>query len=135
MRSLKFILVDDNYEFRQSMRALLEVEFSAVIIAEASNGVEFFQLPDLHSADIILMDLSMPELDGLEATQRFVYENPKAKVIAVTMFTDQAYLDQLIAAGFKGCVFKHDFLGEIKQAIELVALGAVYFPNSIKISE
>lgn len=135
MRNLKIILVDDNAQFRQSMKEVLEVEFSATIIAEASNGAEFLQLTDLPIVDIVLMDLSMPELNGVTTTQRYIYENLKAKVIAVTMFTDQAYLDQLIAAGFKGCIFKHDFFSEIKDAIQVVARGGVYFPKTIRFSE
>jgi DNA-binding NarL/FixJ family response regulator len=134
MKDLKFILVDDNHEFRQGLKALLETEFSAKVIAEASNGKEFLELSNHRLADIIIMDLMMPEKDGIAATKPFIWKSPYAKVIAVTMHNDNAYLQQLIEAGFKGCIFKNNIFTEIKIAVETVMSGQFYFSENIKIA-
>jgi len=133
MENLKFILVDDNQEFRQALKELLETEFSAQVIAEASNGNEFLALKNHHLANIIIMDLMMPEKSGLEATKPFIWKSPHAKVIAVTMHNDKAYLKQLIEVGFKGCIFKNNIFAEIKTAVETVMDGKFYFPDGMKL--
>jgi len=133
MKDIKFILVDDNKEFRQGLKALLETEFSAQVIAEASNGDEFLKLSNHHLADIIIMDLMMPEKDGIEATRPFIWNSPHAKVIAVTMHGDKAYLQQLIETGFKGCIFKNNIFTEISYAVNQVMNGKLYFPENMKI--
>ncbi len=132
MQNLKFILVDDNKEFREGLKELLETEYAAVVIAEASTGKEFLDLDAGFFADIIIMDLFMPELDGIAATKPFLWKYPKSNVIAVTMHADKAYLRQLIEAGFKGCIFKNNIFSEIKTAVESVLSGHYYFPDHIK---
>lgn len=66
MKNLKYIIVDDNEEFRKALRELLEIEFSAEIIAEASNGMEFLNISEYSKADIVIMDIFMPEMNGLQ---------------------------------------------------------------------
>lgn len=79
------------------------------------------------------MDIMMPELNGIEATKNLLLQNPKTKVIAVTMHAEKAYLAELIKAGFKGCIFKNKLFEEIKTAITKVKNNKLYFPVDIKI--
>lgn len=133
MKNLKFILVDDNNEFRKALGELLEIEFSAKIIAEASNGKEFLELNNSYHADIILMDLFMPEMNGIEATKPYVWKYPHSKIIAITMHAEKAYLQQLVEAGFKGCIFKNNIFNELKNAVEAVLDNKFYFSDKIKL--
>jgi len=133
MENLKFILVDDNKEFRQALKDILETEFLAQVIAEAATGKEFLSLTGHHKADIIIMDLFMPEMTGLEATKPFLWKYPHSKVIAVTMHSDKAYLQQLLEIGFKGCIFKSNIFTDIKVAVDTVMKGKYFFPDQIKI--
>jgi DNA-binding NarL/FixJ family response regulator len=77
------------------------------------------------------MDISMPGIDGYTVTKMINWNNVHLKVIAVTMFTNKAYLEKLIGAGFKGCVFKSDVFKELPVAIEEVSKGQYYWPVNI----
>lgn len=133
MKDLKFILVDDNNDFRQAMKDLLETEFSSNVIAEAATGREFLDLTEHYKADIIIMDLYMPDMTGLEATKPFLWKYPFSKVMAITMHTDKAYLQQLLEIGFKGCIFKDNIVRDIRTAIEAIMNGKYFFPEGIKL--
>jgi len=131
MKKFKFIIVDDNNEFRKALRALLEIEFSAEIIAEASNGKEFLNLVNSYQADYIFMDIYMPEMNGIEVTKPFLWKYPQTKVIAVTMHIEKMYLLQLIEIGFKGCIFKNNVFDELKNALDTIEGGKLYFPSKL----
>ena len=131
METLKVILVDDNEPFRNALKNLLTTKFHAQIIGEASCGKEFNELSNLHLADIILMDVMMPDIDGISLTKKALWVNNHLKFIAITMHYDKVYLTSLIEAGFKGCVFKSNIFSEIHNAIETVTTGKLYFPENI----
>jgi len=130
---LKIIIVDDNKTFRDAMKLFLVNELKAEIIGEASNGQEFLNLSAIIRADLVLMDIEMPELDGISATKKWCLHNPLTKVIGVTMYTDKVYLLRLVEAGFKGCVFKTNFFNEITKAIETVHCGNLYFNDNLPV--
>ncbi len=131
MTSIKIILVDDNHPFRNALKTVLENKFNAEIIGEASCGAEFRKLDNLHSADVILMDVMMPDVDGITLTMESLWFNPKLKFIAITMHYDNVYLTTLMEAGFKGCVFKSNIFSEIAEAITKVSAGRLFFPKNI----
>lgn len=133
MKSLKIILVDDNQPFRDALKNILIQKYNSQIIAEASNGKEFKELTNLHHADIILIDVMMPDIDGITLTKKALWENKNLKFIAITMHYDKVYLTSLIEAGFKGCIFKNNIFLELQQAMETVMIGSMYFPNNIAI--
>ncbi len=134
METLKIVLVDDNEPFRKALKNLLIKEFNADIIGEASSAEEFEKLTGFRNADIILMDVMMPEVDGITLTKKVLWKFPHLKIIAITMHTDKVYLTSLIEAGFKGCVFKTSIFDDLGKAIELVQKGLLYFPENITIS-
>lgn len=131
MNSIKIILTDDNDPFRNALKNVLINKFNADIIGEASSGAEFLKLTNLHLADIILMDVMIPDIDGITLTKETLWLQPTLRFIAITMHYDKVYLTTLMEAGFKGCVFKSNIFSEISGAISKVMSGRLYFPSDI----
>ena len=131
MKPVNIIIVEDSAVFREGLKFFVENILSCVVIAEASNGEEFLQLKNKHLADIILMDIQMPVLNGIDAVLKD-RNNHLRKIIAITSFEDMVYLNQLIEAGFRGYLNKNNIYNKLKKAIEIVAGGGLYFPDSIK---
>ena len=132
-KRLKVFLVDDNATFRDAVKQFLEIELNCEIVGEAENGKQFLKTYNRLPADIVLMDIQMPEIDGIAATKKWCMYNPQTKVIAVTMFTEKVYLLPLIEAGFKGCVFKSEFFNEIIKAIDTVMQNKMFFSNNLPV--
>lgn len=130
MNPLKIGLVDDSIHFRHALSFFLKIELKVQIIAEASNAKEFWMNSDFYSADIILMDIIMPEIDGVTLTKQ-ILQLKDFKIIAITLHYDKVYLISLIEAGFKGCIFKNNLFTELKLAIDKVSKGQYYFPENI----
>lgn len=128
---LKIILVDDDVTFRNILKKFFQEEFQYIIIGEASGGKEFFELPNIILADVILIDLKMPEMDGYEIAKRMFLEYNQIPIVAITMYSEKAYLHELIEVGFKGCVFKSDLYSTIQDAIHAVLNKDYYFPKDI----
>lgn len=133
MKEFKAILVDDNEPFRKAIKNLLVYEFGAKIIGEASNGEEFNSLENIHEADIIFMDIMMPDINGIALTQKALWRYPHLKIIAITMHSDKVYIKSLIEAGFKGCILKTDLVSGISKALQHVLKGGLYFPSEMNL--
>lgn len=130
-KKYKIVLVDDHTILRSTLKFTLSQLDFAEVIAEASNGKEFLQVMESAEPDIVLMDISMPEMDGLEATQKILKIHPNLKIIVLTMFGDQEYYFKMIHAGAKGFVLKKSGIDELEKAIKTVAEGESYFSNEI----
>src|ERR1035437_7878940 len=110
MEKPKIILVDDHEIFRQSLKSLITIENITTVIGEASNGQEFLELLDHLQPDLVLMDIDMPEMNGLEATQKAMIHRPDLKIIAFTMYRDDEYILRMKELGAKGYLIKsNDF--------------------------
>jgi DNA-binding NarL/FixJ family response regulator len=129
----KIIIVDDCHHFRTGLRFFLEIECNCEVIAEAENGAEFLKLKNIYNADVVLMDLMMPEKGGYETTFEAIHLYRNIKIIAVTQEQDFAYLLLLMQSGFKACVFKPNVFEEIVFAIDKVMAGEYYVPEGIRI--
>ncbi len=132
---MKIILVDDNVKFRTELKKYIETNLGHTIIGEASSGSEFLSLHNTTFADNILMDVKMDEMDGIEATKQILWRNSYLKIIAITMYTDNMYLLQLIEAGFKGCINKYNIYNQLPVALEVVKKGRFYFPDDIRLDK
>jgi DNA-binding NarL/FixJ family response regulator len=132
---LKIILVDDNLQFRTALKRLLETQFKCEVISEVSDGDEFLNLQTLGYADIVLMDLMMPRLNGYKAMKKLNWQYPYMKVIAITMQYKHAYLRDLIEKGFKGCLFKSNLYENIAEALLRVLDNQLYFPAKFLMKE
>lgn len=134
MEKTKIIVVDDNETFLKGIIFYLEHVLLHEVIGYATNGKEFLNLgKNTVTADIILMDIQMPEINGFQATKKFLSSYNYSKIIAVTNFPDMAYLRELIYTGFKGCVYKSRIYEELPAAIDSVSKGKLYFPENIKL--
>jgi two-component system, NarL family, response regulator NreC len=128
--SVTVILGDDHPLVRQGVRRLLEGrEFE--ILGEASDGLEVIELAQRLRPDIILLDLSMPTLNGIGAARELARVAPSAKVIILTMHTEEHYILEALRAGVKGCVSKTQAPEHLLQAIREVCRGGVYLSPSV----
>ncbi len=128
---MNIILVDDHSLFRRGLRSLLERNKSYKIIAEASSGEEFLAMEELHSADIVFMDISMEGISGDVATERAIALRPEIKIITLSMFGDESYYKRMVEAGAKGFLLKDSDINEVVSAIEAVHNGGNYFSESL----
>ncbi len=115
------MLVDDHKMFRDGLRLLISMEPDLEVIAEAESGEEAIELTRRLRPQIIVMDISMPGMDGITATRKIIEEMPETRIIAVTMHTDEAYLMRVLQAGALGYILKDDAYEELAQAIRLAA--------------
>lgn len=125
------IIVDDHLIFRQGLRAMMTAEKIANIVGEASNGVEFLKLLKVSKPDLVLMDIDMPQMDGMEATLKAIEIQPDLKIIALTMFGDEEYYYRMIELGVKGFILKSAGIVELERAIKEVMKGKSYFSNEL----
>ncbi|MDF1548969.1 MAG: response regulator transcription factor [Bacteroidales bacterium] len=126
-KKIKIILVDDHKMFREGLSFLISKLKTAEVIAEAENGQQFLQLLKTCEPDIVLMDINMPQMDGIEATEIAVAQNPDLKVVALSMNGDENYYYKMISAGAKGFVLKQAGSEELEEAIETVMAGNDFF--------
>ena len=128
---LRILLADDHKMLRDGLRLLIDAQPAMCVVAEAANGNEAIRKARETRPDIVVMDLSMPELNGLQATERLIAELPEIKVIALTAHEDECYLSQLCKAGASGFVLKRSAGDELLEAIGDVAKGGLHFEPSL----
>jgi two-component system response regulator DegU len=120
--SLRLILVDDHKMLREGLRRSLE-ELGFAVIAEAADGEEGVRLAAAMRPDVMLMDVSMAEMDGVEATRQIVERNPSAKVVMLTMHADRDIVDRALKAGAVGYLTKDCSIDEVAEAVTMAANG------------
>jgi len=123
----KIIIADDHRMFRESIREILTKENVVEVLAEASNGIELLELLDRYEPDIILMDIAMPGMNGIEATKKALEKQPNLKVLTLSSFGDEKYYYNMVEAGVKGFVIKNAGIYELENAITEVAKGGSWF--------
>jgi len=131
MKKPNIIIVDDHLILRQGITALITTENIATVIGEASNGKEFIELLSHLKPDLVLMDIDMPHMNGMDATKKALELMPELKIIAFTMFGDEEYYYKMIDMGVKGFILKSSGINELEKAISEVMLGESYFSNEI----
>ena len=131
MEKIKIVLVDDHKIFRDGFRLLLQSFPYVEIIGEASNGQEFLDLLKIKVPEIVFMDINMPHVDGVEASRRAVEQFPDIKIIALTTFLDEDYLEKMLVAGVEAYMLKNSELDEFEKAIMKVHNGGNYFSDEI----
>lgn len=127
MNILKILLVDDHEIFLKGLTLMLNEFNEFKVVGEASNGQEFLQKLDHIMPDVVLMDIKMPVLNGVEATKKAIEKYPDLKIIALTMFGEHKYLRMMADAGAHGFIQKNINKNELEQAIITVANGQTYF--------
>lgn len=130
-KKFKVILVDDHKLFRDGLKFVIMQMDNLEVVAEASNGKEFLDIIEKQEADLVLMDISMPELNGIEATKLAIAKNPKLKILALSMFCDEEYYFQMIQAGVMGFVLKESGKNELEEAISAILKGESFFSQKL----
>jgi len=131
MEKFKIMIVDDHKLFRDGLKLLLKTQSFVLEIQEASNGIEFIEKLETYTPDIVMMDIAMPEMNGVEATKRAIEIYPDIKIIALSMYADDEYYSKMISAGAKAFLLKNSDIEEVQNAIISVWEGKNYFSQEI----
>lgn len=126
MKPVRVVLADDHALVRQGLRALLDKIEGVTVIAEVGDGKEAVNAAITHEADIVLMDIKMPGLNGLDALIRIQREYPRARVIMLSMYAGEEYFQMALDAGASGYLLKDADRAELELALKAVASGETY---------
>jgi DNA-binding NarL/FixJ family response regulator len=127
----QIILVDDHLIFRQGLKSVMTFENIANVIGEASNADELTELLLKLAPDLIIMDIDMPEMNGLENAWQAIQTIPDLKIIAYTLFGDEEHYQRMADLGVKGLILKSSGISEFEKAIGEVMTGNSYFSGSV----
>ncbi len=129
--SATILLVDDHPIFRKGLEHLLAREEDLHIVAEAGNGREAIETAKTIQPDLIVMDINMPDLDGIEATRQIIAEMPETKIVALSVHAGKQFIRDMIQAGALGYILKESIPEEMIEGIRTVLNGNVYLSKSI----
>jgi DNA-binding NarL/FixJ family response regulator len=127
MEKIKVLLADDHTVVRQGLRVLLEAEPDIAVVGEAANGREAVQLTKKLMPDVVVMDIAMPNLNGLEATRQIAKEVPTAKLLVLSSYNDDEYVHQITSAGATGYLLKQTAATELIKAVREARRGNAFF--------
>jgi DNA-binding NarL/FixJ family response regulator len=130
-KKTRIMLADDHQLVRAGFRALLKEIPAVEVVAEAADGRQALELFKKHQPDVVLIDIAMPKLNGLEAIARITKDFPNARVIVLSAYANQEYVMQAIQAGARGYLTKEDAVSELKAAIKAVTEGELYLSPHI----
>jgi len=131
MQKITVLLADDHTLMRQGVRALLQAQSDIVIVGEAGTGRQAVERTKLLKPDVVVMDIAMPLLNGLEATRRILKQNPSSRVLILSTYSDDEYVHQLTEAGAAGYLLKDSAVTDLVKAIREVHQGRSYFSPPI----
>jgi DNA-binding NarL/FixJ family response regulator len=131
MKPIRILLADDHPVVRDGLRALLEREADMSIVAEAADGRETVRLAEEHSPDVVIMDLAMPIMNGIEATRRIVAKSPHTAVVILSMHQDESYVLGSLNAGAKGYLLKDSMRSEVIEAVRAVSQGRSFLTRKV----
>ena len=127
----KIILADDHNVLRAGLKSLLNSERDFEVIAEAEDGQEVVRLAKKHGPDIVVLDIGMPNMNGIQATQHIVAEVPGTRVLALSMHSDHQYVVNMLKAGASGYMLKDCAYEELISAVRAITAGKFYLSKDI----
>ncbi|HUN65063.1 MAG TPA: response regulator transcription factor [Bacteroidota bacterium] len=128
---IRILLADDHRLFREGLRHIIEDELGMVVAGQAETGRAALDLARVHRPDIVIMDISMPDLNGIEATRQLTGEFPEMTVVALSMHADKRYVAEMLSAGARGYLLKHSAVDELERAIRTVLAKKIYISPEI----
>jgi len=131
MAKVRVLLVDDHAVVREGLKALINAQPELEVVGEASDGQAVVHLAEVLQPDVVVMDFTMPGVNGAEATSRLKAACPSVKVLALTVHEDQGYFRRFFEAGATGYVLKQAPATDVFKAIQVVATGGVYLDPSL----
>ena len=129
--SIRILLADDHTVMREGLRALLERQPEFEVVAEAADGRECVRLAEEQTPDVIVMDIAMPNMNGIEATRRIMTDRPSTAIVILSMHQDESYVLRALKAGAKGYLLKDSLRAEVIEAIRAVAQGRSFLTRKI----
>jgi len=131
MKRIRILLADDHAVVRQGFKMILDAQPDMEIVGQAANGREAVDLAEQLRPDVVVMDVAMPELNGIEATRRLASSVPHARVVALSMHKDSVYVREILRAGARGYLLKDSGAADLVAAIHAVASGESYLSPSV----
>ena len=131
MKRIRILLADDHAVVRQGFKMILDAQADMEIVGQAANGRQAVDLAEQLRPDVVVMDVSMPELNGIEATRRLASSLPHARVIALSMHKDSVYVREILRAGARGYLLKDSGAADLVAAIRAVASGESYLSPAV----
>jgi len=128
---LRILLADDHVMVRQGLRKVLEERPEWQVVAEAGDGHEAVRLAELHKPNVAVLDVAMPLLNGIEATRRIAKRVPQTRILVLSMYSDEAYVTQMMKAGATGYLLKDSAGVNLLEAVQAVAQGKSYFSPAV----
>jgi DNA-binding NarL/FixJ family response regulator len=129
--TIRILLADDHAILRAGLRALLEFQPGFMVVGEAENGRQALRLTRERTPDLVLMDVSMPDLNGIDAARQLRSDHPEVKVLALSMYSNRQFIEGMLAAGVSGYLLKDCVMDELIDAIRTVARGQTYLSPKI----
>jgi DNA-binding NarL/FixJ family response regulator len=129
--SIQLLLVDDHKMVLEGLRNLIKQQPNLAVIGEAATGREAVRKVSELNPDVVIMDLTIPDLNGIEATRQILSNNPNVRVIALSMHSDQVFVTEMLKAGAKGYLCKDDDFDDLLSAIRAVMVGRTFLSPQI----
>ena len=133
MTAIRVLLVEDHETVRQGLRMVLEAQHDIEVVAEAANGRLAIQETERYHPDVVVLDLSMPEMNGLAAAQEIKQRRPQTAIVALTRHDDLAFVDALMKAGASAYVLKQSPTTELLDAVRTARAGGSYIDSALKV--
>ncbi len=131
MRKIRVLLADDHTVIRTGLRLVLEQEPDLVVVGEAADGRQAVELADSLSPDVVVMDLGMPNLNGIEASRRITESHPKIGIVVLSMHSDETYVLRALKAGARGYLLKDSASEDLVRAVRAVSERKSYFSPAV----
>ncbi len=125
------MIVDDHALFRHGLKLILNSQSDFKVVSEASNGIEFLRNIEIVPVDVVLLDIAMPEMNGIEAAEIALKKFPDLKIIALSMYRDEDYYNKMLEKGVSGFLLKESGIDEVFTAIRSVIDGKSYFSQEL----
>lgn len=126
METTKIVIIDDHQLFREGVKKILDFEDSFEVVAEGDDGTEAVDLVSIHHPDVVIMDINMPHVNGVEATKQLIEKFPDAKVIILSIHDDENYVTHALKTGASGYLLKEMDADALIEAVRIVAEGGSY---------
>jgi two-component system response regulator NreC len=131
VKQIRILLADDHNVMRRGLRLLLEGQPDFKVVAEAADGRQAVEQAKAHAPDVVVLDLAMPNLSGIEAAQRILADSPSTSLVVLSMHSDEGYVLRALKAGAKGYLLKDSAEGDLIEAIRAVSRGKTFFSPEI----
>ncbi len=130
----KVIIADDHTLFRQGLKLILEDLDNIEVIADVASGKELIEVTAKTKPDLIIMDINMPNINGIEASRILLQEDPELKILVVSMYGDEHYYTRVIENGVKGFILKDADNSELRTAVKMILKGKTYFSQDLLVN-